>query len=243
MEQFYSAYPLIDQLYGVEISPEDFEEIGLMAWRLIGNKITKLYRYNTRLDCDTEGGCKQACGSRVTNYSLELPCNCEELEAVTYGWEDWNYATNTTVNGDYFSQFTENYIEARKITKNPLYMSGRYVKYERVGNTLYFDKNYGTINILYHGVVLDEESLPYITDKEALAIATYCAWVKIRREGLVTRNSQIIEQSQVIQQEWLKQCSAARVPDYINQNEMNEILDVCSSWDRKRFNKSYKPIR
>ena len=122
-------------------------------------------------------------------------------------------------------------------------MSGRYVKYERVGNTLYFDKNYGTINILYHGVVLDEESLPYITDKEALAIATYCAWVKIRREGLVTRNSQIIEQSQVIQQEWLKQCSAARVPDYINQNEMNEILDVCSSWDRKRFNKSYKPIR
>jgi len=27
--------------------------------------------------------------------SAELPCNCEEIEAVTYGHEDWNYTSGT----------------------------------------------------------------------------------------------------------------------------------------------------
>lgn len=31
MDEFYTAYPLIKQLYGVEITPEDFEEIGYYA--------------------------------------------------------------------------------------------------------------------------------------------------------------------------------------------------------------------
>lgn len=130
-----------------------------------------------------------------------LPCNCDILEAVTYGWEDWKYTTNKTVNGDYSSQFTENYIETRKITQAPLYMSGRYVKYERVGDKLYFDKDYGTINILYKGVVLDSEGLPYITEKEALAIATYCAMTRLRRDGLVSHNNVIIQEYQMLYQE------------------------------------------
>lgn len=231
MDEFYTAYPLIRQFYGVEISPEDFEELGMYAWRHIGNKYTKLYRFSSNLDKCSD-----------SDYSLELPCNCDILEAVTYGWEDWNYTTNKHVNGDYSSQFTENYIESRKITENSLYQSGRYVKYERVGNTLYFDKDYGTIYILYKGVVLDDEGLPYITEKEALAIATYCAMCRLRRNGLVSKNSELIQEAQLLQQEWLKLCSAARVPDYINQNEMNEILDANSNWNRKQFNKSFKPI-
>ena len=40
---------------------------------------------------------------------------------------------------------------------------------------------------------------------------------------------------------WLFLLDAARVPDYISQNEMNDILDAKYSWDRKVYNKSYKP--
>jgi hypothetical protein len=46
----------------------------------------------------------------------------------------------------------------------------------------------------------------------------------------------------LLKAEWLKYCDAARV-DYINQNDMNNILDAKTSWNRKIFNKSYKPIK
>lgn len=235
MNEFYTAYPLIEQLYGVEMELDQFEDIGLIAWQHIGNKFTKLYRYTTNLEiCDPFNG---------NNFYMKLPCNCDIIEAVTYNWEEWNYVTNKNVNGDYMSKFTEDYIESRKITTNPLYQSGRYVKYERVGDTLYFDKDYGPVTILYKGVVVDSEGLPYITDKEALAIATYCAMTKSRKDGFKLKNNIITQQFQLLYQEWLKLCSAARVPDYINQNEMNEILDANSSWARKVYNKSFKPIK
>ena len=46
----------------------------------------------------------------------------------------------------------------------------------------------------------------------------------------------------MLEAKWNRLCDAARVPEYLNQNEMNEILDAKHSWDRKIFNKSYKPI-
>ena len=38
-------------------------------------------------------------------------------------------------------------------------------------------------------------------------------------------------------------CSQARIPEYLNQNEMDEILNAKSSWDRKSYNKTFKPIK
>jgi len=40
----------------------------------------------------------------------------------------------------------------------------------------------------------------------------------------------------------MKKCSNARTPDYINQNEMDMILEAKASWNRKVFGKSYKPF-
>lgn len=226
--EFKSAMFQAHILYGLEMLPEDFEEVGLIAWNFIGNKKVRLYRFCSELTCN--------------DNSVELPCNADIIEAVTYGFEDWNYTTNDTPNGDFNSQFVESYIEGRKLFENPLYINGRYAKYERVGDTLYFDKNYGKVNILYKGIILDEEGLPEIDDKECIAIATYCAYIKKYKEGLITNNANIIQMAQLLEQKWHRYCDAARVPQYLNQNDMNEILDAKTSWDRKRYNKSYKPL-
>ena len=45
-----------------------------------------------------------------------------------------------------------------------------------------------------------------------------------------------------LKQQWLFHCDAARVAEYVSQEEMNKILDVQSSWGRKTYGKSYKPI-
>lgn len=229
MENFYSIINQANLLYGLEMNEDDMIDVGLIAWNKIGNKQHKLYRLRANIDCDT--------------LTVQLPCNCDEIEAVTYDFEDWNYTSNTSINGDYNSSFTEQYIEGRKVYQNPFYVSGKYAKYRRLNDTLQFDKNYGAVNILYKGVELDDDNLPYLTQKEVDAIACYCAYVKKFKEGISTHNQAILAESQLLEQKWLKLCDAARVPSYINQNEINEILDAKTSFNRKIFNKSYKPVK
>jgi hypothetical protein len=185
MNKFYYALSLLETMYGVSMKEDEFEEIASVAWNLIGNKRTRLYRYSVCVNSCSEG--------------IELPCNVEELEAVTTSFEEWNHTTNDTPNGDINSAFVESYIEHRKEFRNPLYLPGKLVHYERVGNTLYFDRPYGKINILYKGLVLDDDGLPEITDREALAIATYCAYVSKYKEGLRTNNTTLIQLASTLQ--------------------------------------------
>ena len=216
-------------LYDIEGDDDDLEEIGLIAYNFIGNKNTRLYK--TILDVNCEDG------------SVELPCNVDIIEAVTYcGFEDWNYTSNTKEHGDLSSLYIENIIEAEKQFSDPFYIDGKYVKYKRVGNKLYVNKGLGKIQILYHGILLDEDGLPELNDKEALAIAEYIAYVYKYKEAIRTNNQLILKMAQDLKQQWLFHCDAARVPEYVSQEEMDKILNVQSSWGRKVYNKSYKPV-
>ena len=227
MNNFHYAMSLAQTLYDIEGDMEDMEEIGLIAYNHIGNKNTRLYR--ATLDVNCEDG------------SIELPCNVDIIEAVTYCGEDWNYTSNTKHNGDLNSLYVENAIEAQKMFLDPFYVSGKYVDYKRVGNTLYVNKGLGKVNILYHGILLDEDGLPEINDKEAIAIADYIAYTYTYKKAIRTMNRDTMQLAKDLKNTWLFHCDAARVPEYVSQEEMNRILDVQSSWGRKVFNKSYKP--
>lgn len=232
MNNFHYVGVLLDMLYGIEMEDEDLEELGLIGWRRIGNKNTKLYRYSTCIN--------------PKDLSVTLPCNALEdgcVEAVTTSYEDWNRVTNYSELGDQRTAFIENTIEAEKYYQSPYYIPGKMLKYEQVGDKLYFTHNYGKINILYKGILADEDGLPELTDKEANAIATYIAYVTKYKEGLITNNTVIINLASNLEQKWLKQCDQARV-GYLNQNDMNNILDIKGSWDRPSYNKTgFKPIR
>jgi hypothetical protein len=190
LNNFHYALSLLETLYGVNLPEEQFEEIALVGFNLIGNKRSRLYRYCT---C-------------AHSKEIELPCNAEFLESVTIPCEDWNYSTNDTLDGDPHSADIEQHIEERKHFTEPLHVSGKYVPYERVGNTLYFDKPYGKICILYKGLVLDDDGLPEITDKEAMALATYCAYVTKLKEGLQSNNTNTINLSSTLYNKWTLQC-------------------------------------
>lgn len=226
MNNFHYAMSLMETLYGITLPEEQFEEIALLGWGLIGNKRTRLYRYSTCVDNCSEG--------------VQLPCNCEELEAVTTDHEEWDYSTHDTPNGNLNSAFVESYIELRKKYKDPLYLSGKLLHYERVGDTLYFDAPVGKINILYKGLVSDEDGLPEITDKEATALATYVAYITKFKEGLATNNANLINVAEALNNKWKVQCMQAREDHYLSQNEWDQILDAKTSWNRKSFGKSLK---
>jgi hypothetical protein len=102
---------------------------------------------------------------------------------------------------------------------------------------------FNKVNILYKGFIADEEGLPYLNSKEVDAIAAFCAYANDYKQARMTRDQVTMQFAQMSEQKWLKLCTQARVPEYINQNEMDEILNVQTSWDRKRFGKSFKPIK
>jgi hypothetical protein len=47
--------------------------------------------------------------------------------------------------------------------------------------------------------------------------------------------------AQIVKEDWLRGCNAARVPEHMSQNDMNAILDAKTSWNRKSYGKSFKP--
>lgn len=240
MNDFHYVSVLLDMLYGIELDEEDVEELGLIAWNLIGNKNTRLYKCRLKIN--------------PSDLSVTLPCNALSgnngnsginggiVEAVTSDYEDWNRVTNYSFNGDHNTSFIEQSIEAQKYFNDNLYISGKLLKYDQVENKLYFTHNYGHVNILYKGILADENGLPEISDKEATAIATYIAYTQKYKDGLVNNNANTINLATTLYNMWLKQCDQARVT-YLNQNDMNQILDAKSSWDRHRYNYTTKPIR
>lgn len=225
---FHYAISLAQMLYDIEGDEEDLEETGLIAYHFIGNKNTRLYKGTLKVNCE--------------DGSVQLPCNVDIIEAVTYPGEDWGYTSNIKEYGDSQSYYVENYIESKKAFLDPNYISGKFVKYKRVGDTLYVNKGLEVINILYHGILVDEEGLPQLNDKEAIAIAEFIAYTYKYKEAIRTNNQSVLLMAQELKGQWLKHCQAARVPEYVSQEEMDKILNVQVSWGRKSYNRSYKPI-
>lgn len=225
---FRYAISLAQMLYDIDINDMDtLIEIGLVAYGFIGNK-------NTELKAEIVNVNK--------NGLVKLPCKADLVEAITYPKvEDWNYTSNVKNFGDFNSFNVEQYIERSKQSIDPLYISGHYVKYRREGDYIYVNEPIEQVCVLYHTEQLDEDDLPLINDKEAIAIADYIAYTVKYKEALRSNNSAVFQMAQTIKKQWMIHCDAARVPEYVSQNEVNDLLDVMSSHNRKVHGRSYKP--
>ena len=228
MNNFRYAISLAQMLYDVDINDMDtLIEIGLIAYGFIGNKSTQLKAEIVNVN---------------KNGLVKLPCKVDLIEAITYpNVEDWNYTSNVKNFGDFNSFNIEQYIERSKRSIDPLYISGHYVKYRREGDYIYVNEPIEQVCVLYHTEQLDEDDLPLINDKEAIAIADYIAYTIKYKEALKSNNQAVFQMAQTIKKQWMIHCDAARVPEYVSQNEVNDLLDVMSSHNRKVHGRSYKP--
>lgn len=226
---FYTAYTYLSDLFGITMPEDVFETIGYVAWSKIGNRETRMYR--------SKG---QPVKDHTNEWYVDVPCNAHIIEAVTTNYEDHQRTTPTTNLPNSSSFTTENQIESIKSDTSSGYISGKFVKFRQLGDRIYLTEKHSGVNILYKGIYVDDEGLPFLNDKEVHAIATYCAYTDTYKKGIQTKDRGTIELSQMLKQDWQKACSQARVPQYINQNEMNEILNANSSWNRKLYNRTLK---
>lgn len=144
---------------------------------MIGNKSTKLYRYKTN----------------TSNGRIQLPCNIDLIEAVYADIPDANISSPISVTGNLNNQFIENYNENFKTTKHSLYDSNKLVHYRIEGDELVFPKDYDNVVILYHGIIADEDGLPYLSDKEVQAIALYCAYASMYKQSLIGKDPNLFQ--------------------------------------------------
>ena len=224
LSPFYSALSHLKTFFDIVIDDNEFEEIGMLAWDKIGNKYSSTYHY---VGCPDHNG------------RMKLPCNADIIELVTSGSEEYQRTDN--VQRDNFSRLeVENYIEAYKTQNKEYYARGGMIPYTRDGDYLIFNKNVRGARVVYKGITLDENGLPQLNFKEVEAIAIYCAWVVTFKKGMATHNQASVQLAQMLEQRWARACDAARTPVYLNQNDINNIMDVMSSWDRKRYGVSYK---
>lgn len=229
---FYTAYSHLYDVYGVELNEDTFETLGMFAWNKIGNKQSRIYQIQLVPEVDAYSG-----------WYISLPCNVDTVEAVTANYEDYQKTSSTQNFPGIMSMPTENHIEFEKYGTNDLYISGKFLKYRQTGDRLYFTEPYNVVNILYKGVYSDEDGLPYLNIKEVDAIALYCVYTDGLKKARKTKDQATMQMAMADKQMWDKACSAARVPQSVSQNEMNQILDANSSWGRKMYGKSYKSIQ
>lgn len=221
-----AAYGLCDSLYGITPNENEFEDLALEAWNRIGTKHTRLYRY---------------VGS-VEDGVLELPCNVDEIESVHVPFPDAQVASNTS---DVALQnlWIESYTDHRMHHSDPYFTYGKLIRYDVGDNELYFAHNYPKVIVVYHGILADEENgLPLVNDKELRAIATFVAYHYIYKESIKKRDPNTLKLAQVVKEDWLRACNAARIPEHFSQNDMDAILDAKTSWNRKSYGHSFKAI-
>ena len=204
---------------------DQFENIAMHAWDHIGNKNYKLYKF--------EGKCIED--------RLDLPCNVDIIEAVLAQGQSVVRATGM-FNDTAFQQnrIIEERIEYLRNKTEDLYASGHYEDYVVDGNSLVFKNKGLSVTVLYKGVLVDEDGLPSLNFKEVDAIAKYCAWIDTQKKAMITKDKATFEIAMMLKQQWQSACDDARTPIYLNQNDMDNILNAQASWDRKRFGLSLK---
>ncbi len=182
---FYAAYNELITSYGIELTHDTFEEMGMNAWERIGNRmmITK----SVKLD--------------IIDGIVTLPCDVDELEAITADYVEFKKSDTSKDHWAMHQEYyTEQYIERTKGDRDHLYTSGEFIKYDQIGiNTIKVYRNSGKVNVLYKTTTLDENELPMINSKEVNAIAAYCAYADTFKKGLMTRDGNMINLSQALE--------------------------------------------
>lgn len=134
----------------------------------------------------------------TVNKVLQLPCNADIIESVHLPIVDAQISTSTT-DFNYDAVFVEHNIAADNKLSDPYYQPGKYLRYDQGNGELFFDKDYNRVMVVYHGVLLDDENgLPLINEKEMRAIAAYVAYASLYREGLVKRDSGLVQLANTI---------------------------------------------
>jgi hypothetical protein len=239
---FYDfMYPklLLKDLYDIDIQPDDYLERAYNVFRAIGNIATGVYTYNFTID-DT--------------LKVQLPCNLEFIESVSTdenqlmkGEELLLYTSNENISPNAYLADITNNESLRRINipqSSNLHPTGRFLPYNLGGKNLIFSpEQSGTRGIcIYRGILVDDHDNPLLFRKEAEAIAAQLAFIDTQKK-MFMRDPSAAGILGYIKPEAARLMAAAKIPEYVTQNQWDRVLAAKTRHDRKIFNSTFKPLQ
>lgn len=233
-----SGIAVLKTMYGMHIDEYDYLDIAVDALRDIKHSGTT--EYVTYVTVDKAG--------KVT-----LPCNMDSIDAVTTEHMGKKaYGTRVVFDMDGIVG-TDTYYTMDSIMRNlgrewlpglGGFLGDGYITYQLEGKTISVDKKYvgKKIAIAFTGITTDLEGFPIITRKQSNALAAVAARVLCVRganrgdKGL----SSMVEYYTGLAGRLVQ---AASIPENFSDNELDEVLNCMTSFNRKTYKRPTKYSR
>jgi len=230
---FLTAFNRAQRRYGLDMKQDEFIEEGYNVWREIGNQAPVLTRFFTKVPED---------------FIIELPPGCEFIEGVMIINEP---ARDTTFDSEgkkdrvlpaYISADNEPSINQSLETSK----YGKSVNYVLAGDNAIkitsADALYRDIMVVYRSILVNEDDgLPLLNDKEVAAIAAEVTRREVMRQAFqnVAKKADLLK---FISVEADRLMAAAKIDEYINDDAIDQIMDIKTSFDRKVYGRRYNPL-
>lgn len=232
---FLTAKVKAQQRYALDMNQDDFIEMAYDIWRELGNIATLVDRYYAKVPED---------------FVIELPMQAEFVESVTIINEQNvinSFDSSGIKDNNVFSyQERSNLPELNQsITNSP----GKSINYITMGNnSIKITSPYAIsrdIMIVYRTIDLDVDGLPLLNDKEVDAIAAEVAKRDMVRRGFLgigLKNKVDQTMLQYIIAEANRLIPAAKISENITDDDIDKMLDIQTSWDRKHYGRRFNSI-
>lgn len=235
-----SGLPVLKTMYGMHIDEYDYLDIAVDSLRNIKHFGTT--SYVAYVTVDREG-------------KALLPCNMYTIDAVTTEHMGRKaFDTRVVVEMDDIVG-TDTYYFIDNIMRGLGWSWGRmpglagtwgkgYISYQLEGKAITVGKEHsgGRIAVAFTGMTIDLEGYPFITRKQANALAAVCARVLSIR-GANRGDKGLAAMVQFYTTESGRLVQAASIPEDITDNELDEVLNCKTSFNRKSVNRPTKYSR
>ena len=235
---FQTARARLSSRYQISLETDDFIERGYYIWRDIGNIAIEEEKFTIQVPADGV---------------VELPSNCEFVESVTSHEEVFPDNLHNTTRSKY-SMDSAGYrhdVRPNKATTSiedavrasEKYSYGTSVNYTTrdrnlvVSSPAMFNR---LVTVRYSAIAMDEEGLPLLNEKEVHAIAANLALQEAEKK-LFAGMRGAPDLVGYLKTEADRLLQAAKTPERISDDELDKVLDIKTSWDRKVYGRRFSP--
>lgn len=228
---FLTARARLKDRYGIGMDEDTFIEKAYYIWRKIGNIATQTARVTVKVPSD---------------LIIELPAGVEFISSVTTTSHlDYRTSLTNTSGGTQEESSPDISLlsEESAAKASPFYANGDIVNYElgvnnsciKILASSMVNKN---ILVIYTIIDSDKDGLPLLNDKEVEALSANLALQEAEKDLFMNKKGADVKLSYIapIAEKLLL---SARITEKISDNELDKLLDIKTSWDRKSFGNKF----